>query len=192
MSRHVEIVGAGIAGLTAAAAFAQRGWSVRVHERANELRELGAGLFVWPNGVRALRSIGALDGALWGGSKLRRWSIIDEHQRRLQDGLVDDGYCVARTELHQSLANAAVAAGADIQLRSTVTAAAASGAITLATGDELKADLVIVADGISSWVREPLGVNATRYSLRYGAQRLFVPGALTDPVDANPEFWNGS
>jgi len=41
--RHAEIVGAGFAGLTAACALAQRGWSVRVHERADRLRTTGAG-----------------------------------------------------------------------------------------------------------------------------------------------------
>ena len=50
--RLVEIAGAGFAGLTAAAAFAQGGWSVRVHERAPECREFGAGIWFWENGVR--------------------------------------------------------------------------------------------------------------------------------------------
>ena len=35
---HAEIAGGGIAGLVAAAALAQRGWSVRVHERADTAR----------------------------------------------------------------------------------------------------------------------------------------------------------
>ena len=35
--RHAEIAGAGLGGLTLAAALAQRGWSVRVHERAPQL-----------------------------------------------------------------------------------------------------------------------------------------------------------
>jgi ribulose 1,5-bisphosphate synthetase/thiazole synthase len=41
---RAEIVGAGIGGLTTAAALAQRGWSVRVHERAPDLRAFGAGI----------------------------------------------------------------------------------------------------------------------------------------------------
>jgi 2-polyprenyl-6-methoxyphenol hydroxylase-like FAD-dependent oxidoreductase len=40
---HAEIAGAGISGLTAAAALAKAGWRVRVHERSEELREIGAG-----------------------------------------------------------------------------------------------------------------------------------------------------
>ena len=34
---HAEIAGGGIAGLVAAAALAQRGWTVRVHERADHM-----------------------------------------------------------------------------------------------------------------------------------------------------------
>ena len=43
--RHVEIAGAGLAGLACAAALAQRGWKVRVHEKSKQLREIGAGLY---------------------------------------------------------------------------------------------------------------------------------------------------
>ena len=52
--RHAEIVGAGFAGLTAACALAQRGWSVRVHERADRLRTTGAGIYIYENGLRVL------------------------------------------------------------------------------------------------------------------------------------------
>ena len=51
--RHAEIVGAGFAGLTAACALAQRGWSVRVHERSDQLRTTGAGIYIYENGLRA-------------------------------------------------------------------------------------------------------------------------------------------
>ena len=43
---HAEIAGAGFAGLVAAIALSDRGWTVRLHERASELRALGAGIFV--------------------------------------------------------------------------------------------------------------------------------------------------
>ncbi len=43
-ARRAEVAGAGLAGLTAAAVLAQRGWKVRVHEQADELREIGAGI----------------------------------------------------------------------------------------------------------------------------------------------------
>src|SRR5438094_6084252 len=64
--RHVEIAGAGFAGLTAACAFAQRGWSVRVYERADELRTTGAGIYIYENGLRVLETLGACAEAVRG------------------------------------------------------------------------------------------------------------------------------
>ena len=57
--RHAEIAGAGFAGLTAAIALRQRGWSVRIHEASRELRAFGAGIFIWENGLRVLEAVGA-------------------------------------------------------------------------------------------------------------------------------------
>ncbi|MFX5817212.1 FAD-dependent monooxygenase, partial [Acinetobacter baumannii] len=55
------IAGAGLAGLAAAAALAQRGWKVRVHEKGRQLREIGAGLYLWENALDAMREIGVYD-----------------------------------------------------------------------------------------------------------------------------------
>ncbi|MEQ9248532.1 MAG: FAD-dependent oxidoreductase, partial [Nitratireductor sp.] len=55
------IVGAGIAGLTAALAMARRGLPVRIYERAPELTEVGAGLQLSPNATRLLARLGVLD-----------------------------------------------------------------------------------------------------------------------------------
>ena len=60
-SRQIVIAGAGIAGLTAAIAFARRGFSVQLYERAPELEEAGAGLQLSPNATRVLDSLGVLD-----------------------------------------------------------------------------------------------------------------------------------
>ena len=57
-SSDILIAGAGIAGLTAALAFAQRGFSVRIFERAPELVDIGAGLQLSPNATRLLDSLG--------------------------------------------------------------------------------------------------------------------------------------
>ncbi|MFD0889080.1 FAD-dependent monooxygenase, partial [Streptosporangium algeriense] len=52
------IVGGGIGGLAAAVAFHRRGWQVEVLERAAAFTEVGAGLSIQPNGLRALDAIG--------------------------------------------------------------------------------------------------------------------------------------
>ena len=45
-SRHAEIAGAGLGGLATSVALAQRGWTVRVHERSDTLRMFGAGIWL--------------------------------------------------------------------------------------------------------------------------------------------------
>jgi salicylate hydroxylase len=57
----VIIAGAGIAGLTAALAFAAKGQPVRILERSEKLEEVGAGLQLSPNATRILRRLGVLD-----------------------------------------------------------------------------------------------------------------------------------
>src|SRR5260370_35873900 len=64
--RHAEIAGAGFAGLTAACALTQRGWTVRVHERADRLRTAGAGIYIYENGLRVLEAVGAYEAAVRG------------------------------------------------------------------------------------------------------------------------------
>ena len=61
-SRQIIIAGAGIAGLTAALAFAVRGYPVRVFERAPRLDEVGAGIQLSPNATRILDRLGVLPG----------------------------------------------------------------------------------------------------------------------------------
>ncbi|TPI43714.1 FAD-binding protein [Mesorhizobium sp. B3-1-6] len=60
-SRQIVIAGAGIAGLTAALAFAERGFPVKLFEQAKQLEAAGAGLQLSPNATRILRRLGVLD-----------------------------------------------------------------------------------------------------------------------------------
>ncbi|RUV37130.1 FAD-dependent monooxygenase [Mesorhizobium sp. M7A.F.Ca.MR.148.00.0.0] len=60
-SRQIVIAGAGVAGLTAALAFAERGYTVRVFEQAQRLEAAGAGIQLSPNATRILRQLGVLD-----------------------------------------------------------------------------------------------------------------------------------
>lgn len=67
----ILIAGAGVGGLTAALAFAARGYGVRIFERAPELVEVGAGLQLSPNATRLLDSLGL-------GAALRRLAVRPE------------------------------------------------------------------------------------------------------------------
>jgi len=70
-ARSATIVGAGIAGLTAALSLARKGISVHLLEEAPALDEVGAGLQVSPNAARILADLGLLD------ALAARWSEPD-------------------------------------------------------------------------------------------------------------------
>lgn len=65
--KSATIVGAGIAGLTAALALARKGIAAHILEQAPALDEVGAGLQLSPNASRILADLGLLDslGARW-------------------------------------------------------------------------------------------------------------------------------
>src|SRR5215468_1564068 len=77
--RKVVVVGAGIGGLCAALALLQRGIDVEVYEQASELKELGAGVQIGPNGTRVLHALGLVDAlaavaAVPVGKEIRLWN----------------------------------------------------------------------------------------------------------------------
>ncbi|HEV2372333.1 MAG TPA: FAD-dependent monooxygenase [Streptosporangiaceae bacterium] len=60
-AQEAVVVGAGIGGLGTAIGLTRAGWHVTVLERARELRPVGGGLGLTPNGVHALKALGAGD-----------------------------------------------------------------------------------------------------------------------------------
>src|SRR5215213_4527835 len=56
--RHAIIIGGGIGGLASGIALRRIGWGVSIFEQAPELHEVGAGLALWANAVRALDQLG--------------------------------------------------------------------------------------------------------------------------------------
>lgn len=60
-SKHIIISGAGVAGLTAALALGEKGFSVSIFDKAPRLSEVGAGLQLAPNATRLLNRLGVLD-----------------------------------------------------------------------------------------------------------------------------------
>lgn len=173
---HAEIAGAGFAGLTAAAALCKQGWSVRVHEKGSELRQFGAGIFLWENGLRVLEATGASD-EIFSGSM-----APPVYETRMQNEVVSRETfgairwrTMTRSHLYSSVLHAAQRAGAEIVVNSEVVAAHADGSIELATGETRRADLVIGADGVGSKVRDSLGFALERNRSRDGITRLLVP-----------------
>ena len=60
-SGNIGIVGGGIGGIAAAVGLHRIGAKVSVYERAGQLREVGAGMMLWPNATRVLRELSLLE-----------------------------------------------------------------------------------------------------------------------------------
>ncbi|NUP26406.1 MAG: NAD(P)-binding protein [Nocardia sp.] len=160
--RRAVVVGAGIAGLTAAIALQRRGWRVEILERASAAEPAGSGLVLWPNGLRGLDVIGL-------GAEVRKQSLAateggirDPAGRWLARtdiaGLRDrygDLVVIHRTRLAEIL-HAALTQGP--RFGCTVESAEFTGhGVRVRHGRGVtEADLVLGADGINSTIRGTL------------------------------------
>jgi 2-polyprenyl-6-methoxyphenol hydroxylase-like FAD-dependent oxidoreductase len=193
---HAEIAGAGIGGLTAATALALRGWAVRVHEQAPELRDIGVGTSIWANGHHVLAAIGALDQVLQAGTKIIRIEVRDNQNRLLRaDNLAGDarGLVILRADLYRTLVDAARRAGVEIVVNSTIVAADPSGALMTADGQRLPGDLIIGADGYHSKVRDSLGLaEEVGFVTDAYIGRTIIPRDDTNQPGTIQEYWAGT
>ncbi len=173
---HAEIAGAGFGGLVAAIGLADRGWSVRVHERRQILHTEGYGIAIQDNMTRVFAALGILDEILVGGIEIDRRVSLNgngEVVLSLKTGL--GRYRISRRHIVSLLADRARQSGVDIVTGSTVVDAAADGNIVLEGGETRSADLVVAADGINSVIRESLSLTERRDWQKEGGVRMVIP-----------------
>lgn len=172
--RRATVVGAGIGGLAAAIGLHRAGWDVRVLEKAPVLGEVGAGIALWSNALRALEGLGVAEeirahGTMQGEAGFRthdgRWLSRSSGQE-LRDELDVSLLMVHRAVLHRALFEAlpagVVEVGATVTgLRGDAVEYESDGRTRYAEGD-----VVVGADGIRSAVRAALypGAVWTRYA----------------------------
>ncbi|KAL2432609.1 FAD-dependent monooxygenase phomE' [Exophiala dermatitidis] len=157
MGLQVGIVGAGVAGLSAAIALRRIGHDVEVFERSQFKNENGAAVSLTPNGGRILED--------WGFDAVKAGGIENKQARRpkgdtlepmaptIDFGNVEQLYgnkwhFYHRVDMHRHLREMAVAAGATIRLgKQVMDVDPESGMIDLRDGSQVQKDLVVVADG---------------------------------------------
>ncbi len=166
---HILIAGGGIGGLTAALALLKRGFDVDVYEQASELKEVGAGVQLSPNGNRVLFELGVGEALMAlsceaTGKEIRLWN--SGHTWKLFDlgavSVARYGYpylTVYRPDLIEVLAQAVRAIKPDaIHLKAHVlgfTQDAHSVTLQLENGT-VQGDALIGADGVHSVIRQGL------------------------------------
>ncbi len=196
--RHAEIVGAGFAGLSAACALAQRGWSVRVHERADALRTTGAGIYIYENGLRVLEALGAYEAAVKGAPFAHTREVRDDHNNVVSVHRWGGSrvYSIVRQTVINALAEQARKAGAEIVTNSVGAIASADGELMTAKGQRYKADLIIAADGANSRLRDAFNLIEKRKALVDGCTRLLIAKTPEERQSRDGattiEYWSGS
>jgi 2-polyprenyl-6-methoxyphenol hydroxylase-like FAD-dependent oxidoreductase len=174
------VVGAGVAGLAAAASLVRLGWEVRVLERESALPREGAGLTLWPNAVRALEELGLFQVLAGCTHEIEQGLTLRPDGRVIARAPIPDLttrfgplLSVHRSELIESLHDACpveVEFGADVFCQDDA----------LWVGSEpLRADLVVGADGINSAVREVVAPGVRPRSVGCAAWRGVAAGDLT-------------
>lgn len=191
--RRAEIAGAGIAGLGIATMLANDGWQVRIHERNDTVREVGAGIYLRTNPLRVLELLGLDQEILDNGVLLSRsqWRDGDGHLR--QDSVMSTTrrqWVGPRDVVIEALEGAARRAGVEIVTGSKVIAASPSGVLRTESA-EYQADLVVAADGHTSTIRGALGLTTLHRYLPTLATRFLVPDRDIEPEDQTTMYWSG-
>lgn len=172
----ITIIGAGIGGLTLALALQKHGLNAHVYEAAPELKPVGAGLWLAPNGQAILR---AIDPALLAAIQAQNLALQEgrvatlrgqiltrfrsaELQARYQAPLL----ALRRAHLHTALLEHL--APGTLHLGKAYAASSPSDQqvqVTFADGTALTTDLLVGADGLRSRVRtQHWGEIPLRYS----------------------------
>ncbi len=166
---NIGIIGGGIGGVAAAVALHRAGIDATVYERANELREVGAGMMLWPNATRVLKELGLLERVVALSGPNHRFLVRSSTGSILMNiglGHFDvPALCTRRSDLQGALISALppdrVRLGHDF---AHLERQSSSVGIQFSNGVSVEHDFLIGADGIRSRVRsQSLGVHEPIY-----------------------------
>jgi FAD-dependent urate hydroxylase len=187
----ILIVGGGIGGLTAAVALGRDGHRVTVLDQARQLRPAGAGISLWSNGVKVLNALGLGPAIASVGGIFETVTYLDRSGTvlcefglgPLVERVGQRPYPVRRSDLQTLLLDAA--GREHLHLGQRAIAVEDDGEqVTVATeqGDRFTADLVVVADGTHSRLREHvIGRTVPRQYVGYKNWNGIVVESLGEP-----------
>ncbi len=194
--KHAVIAGAGVAGLTAALALANKGFKVTLCERTGVFSEVGAGLQLSPNVTRLLNRLGVLEALFTRATVTKAIALLSaktgETLLSLSTTAISQTDTAPFLAVHRADLQAVLVAKAlettDISIRTGLTFQSVSDLngkveVSFLHGEEphrVEADVLIGADGVWSTVRSAVpGHSDTRHS-GYTAWRATVP--VTDAL----------
>jgi salicylate hydroxylase len=202
--RNITIIGGGLAGLAAANALLKFGFDVEIFEQSPTLGEIGAGISVSSQAIKALRAIGvgektAAVGNVSQGIQTRNMHTGEPLEfREPAAARYGAPHCFFhRADLLSSLASGIDSAHIHLGHRLTGIEERQSGVtLSFADGTSRQADIVIGADGIHSVVRRTLhGEDHPVYTGQMVWRALLkgsdVPPEITEPTGNNQWLGEG-
>ncbi|MFV5367529.1 FAD-dependent urate hydroxylase HpxO [Acinetobacter junii] len=161
---NIAIVGAGMGGLTAGIALKKFGHQVTIYEQAAEILPVGAAISLWSNGVKCLNYLGLTEQIQTLGGQMESLAYIDglNDQIMTQFDLTplykevgQRAYPVARADLQQLLMETFGLENIKLGMKMTeIEDQSEYVGIHFADGSEIRADLLIGADGTHSITRK--------------------------------------
>ena len=161
---NIAIVGAGMGGLTAGIALKKFGHQVTIYEQAAEILPVGAAISLWSNGVKCLNYLGLTEQIQTLGGQMESLAYIDglNDQTMTQFDLTplykevgQRAYPVARADLQQLLMETFGLENIKLGMKMTeIEDQSEYVNIHFADGSQIKADLLIGADGTHSITRK--------------------------------------
>ncbi|MFC3340597.1 FAD-dependent oxidoreductase [Paracandidimonas soli] len=193
--KSVEIAGGGIGGLAMGAMLARDGWKVRIHERDDAVREVGAGIYIKNNSIEVLEDLGIFERMIPLGTKLEKAQIQfadgSVRQERQLEGL-SRVHVFPRQVVVEALLEAAKGFGAEVVLNSQVAGATPQGVLKMANGEQCQADLIVGADGVNSAIRSSLDMKSGFKLLPTIIDRFLIDSREFTREPKTVEHWSGN
>lgn len=170
----VVIVGGSLAGAATAIHLAEAGHSVVLLERSSGVRRKACGEGLFPRGVAELDALGLLDAVRPLGAPLEGVRFHAGPYSALARFGSDDhsGLGIERSDLDPLIRERARAVGADVRLgitvRSLIMERGRFAGVTTDSGDEIRARVVVGADGLRSRLRQQARLDRPAHWARYG------------------------
>ncbi len=159
----IAIIGAGIGGLTTALALRRRGLDAEVYERAPELAEVGAGIWIPPNAMQVYERLGVDRDLVERSLSLRAIEVVNtagEVFQRVELAPFRREFGFSTQSIHRAVFQRCLAehlGGARVHFGRECASVREEGGrprVTFTDGSAVEADVVLGADGLRSKVRE--------------------------------------